>query len=88
MKSVSIWSYFYFGTCVRYLQDVQIGHKIKGRGFVLENIGSFFGTLDELSLKVTRRASFELQSFKEELEKVKDENALVSPEQASKLSAL
>jgi len=88
MKSVSIGSYFYFGTCVRYLQDVQIGHKIKGRGFVLENIGSFFGTLDELSLKVTRRASFELQSFKEELEKVKDENALVSPEQASKLSAL
>ncbi len=90
MKRQSISSYFYFGTCMRYLQDAPVGHKIKGKGFILGNIGNFLTSLNALSLEVTCRTSAydDLVAFSKELEKVTDKDAELSADQSSKLIEL
>ena len=67
MKSEPISSYIYFGTCVRYLQDVEEGWNVEGHGFVLDNINAFFKCLDKFNLPVTKRASYKLLEFKKKL---------------------
>ena len=57
MKSQSIGQYYWFGTCVRYLQDVSAGASIHGRRFVLWNIKEFKGDLERLGLHVTARVT-------------------------------
>lgn len=90
MKRISIIEYFSFGTCVRYLQDIKSGDMIKGQPFVLENIGRFVTTLEELGLVVTlsTRAAFDLKELRKELDKVKDKAATLSEEQAERLQIL
>ena len=78
MKSEPISSYIYFGTCVRYLQDVEEGWKVEGGGFVLDNINKFFMCLDKFNLPVTKRASYKLVEFKENLTQINSSNE--SPE--------
>ena len=57
MKAKSVYHYFWFGTCVRYLQDAREGHPIHEGSGVVYNIERFFENLDELGLSVTRRAA-------------------------------
>jgi hypothetical protein len=84
MQAKSIHEYFYFGTCVRYLQDASQGQKIHGDGYIVQNIISVFNSLDELDLQVTRRAADDLEELKGQLEAT-DEGAVLNSDQATKL---
>ena len=85
MLPVSIWSYIWVGTCMRYLQDVKAGRKIHGEGFVLENIESFFNELSKLGLLVTERASHKLKEIKKNFE-AKNEDSSLSMQESQELS--
>src|SRR5690349_3169325 len=87
MKAKSLFEYFFFGTSVRYLQDVDSDTRIHDSSeglYVLGNIQNFFEQLNELGLYVTLRASSRLRSFSDELES-EEEDAVLSAEQARKI---
>jgi hypothetical protein len=69
MISRSIYRYYWFGTCLRYLQDGPTGHMMRtgDRGGVRDNIDAFFRYLSELDLVVTQRVSAELEAFAKKL---------------------
>lgn len=69
MIARSIFRYYWFGTCLRFLQDAPLGIHMRtpGRGGIRDNIDFFFSYLDNLELIVTRRASYELADFAESL---------------------
>lgn len=81
----SIYRYYWFGTCVRYLQDALVGHTVLTAepGGIRNNINAFFKYLDELGLVVTQRASPELSEFADALPD--DEGATLSQEQSVRL---
>ncbi len=81
MQSKPISIYIYFGTSLRYLQDVISGVPVHGKNFILDNIDDFLTKLSEFILPVTKRASSELQEFKEKLEKTISEHKLTPEEQ-------
>lgn len=85
----SLAQYFYFGTCVRYLQDAREGiplhDKVAGQGHVLYTLDAFFRFLKALNLRVTIRASEKVSGLFREFNKM-DENATLSKEQAASLS--
>lgn len=85
MLPVSIWSYIWVGTCMRYLQDAKAGNKIHGEGLVLVNIRSFFDELAKLGLHVTERAANELEKIKKNFE-AKPADSRLSMEEAQELS--
>ncbi len=86
MEKKSIEPYFTFGTCVRYLQDVEAGRKIFGDSYVLPNITRFLGELDQLGLTVTSIAARDLRQFKTKLEKLTDKSSQLSQQQADDLT--
>jgi len=88
MERKSIYDYFFFGTAVRYLQDVEAKYPIFGGKAVLANIDIFLDELDQLGLKVTSIAAFELRGFKRKLSKIKDKNSVLSEEQAVELNMI
>jgi hypothetical protein len=90
MERKSIYGYFFFGTAVRYLQDVkpQYTYKILGPGNILENIDLCFNQLDALGLRVTKNAASELQQFRDELAKTTDQSAKLSDEQCRELKQI
>lgn len=84
MKKESIYEYYFFGTCVRYLQDAEVGFPIKEEGCVLQNIGCFLDMLDVLNLTVTKRLSADLVAFRGELKTV-ESDASLTKKQAKRL---
>jgi hypothetical protein len=84
MLSRSIFTYFWFGTCVRYLESVGKGEVIfceNDDGRIKSNIEMFFENLDKLGLLVTKRASYKLVEFKEKVvDKAKLNQELTSDE--------
>lgn len=87
MKQVPIFNYYWFGTCVRYLTDAKSGVFIKKEGYILDNINSFFGYLDDLGLQVTRRAAIDLKKMEIELETLADD-AVMTKEQINELNSV
>src|SRR5262245_19912764 len=89
MKSQLLQQYFFFGTCVRYLQDAtnnyQVGDDENGWG-TRTNIEKFFMYIIELSLQVTiHHTSFSrLQKDLNKLESLPD-NTFLSTVQASNI---
>jgi len=70
MLKKSIFDYFYFGTSVRYLQDIRAGshvHDVEQGATVLTNINRFLQTVTALGLQVTRRAAADLEDVVREL---------------------
>jgi len=88
MEKKSIYDYFFFGTAVRYLQDVKAKYPIFGDMAVLANIDIFLYDLDQLGLKVTSIAAFELREFRGKLAKIKDKTSVLSGEQAVELNTI
>ena len=88
MEKKSIYRYFYFGTFVRYLQDVKAGRKIFAQGAILENIDACLLQLDELGLKVTKNASGHLTRFRDKLTQITDKTSALSGEQANELNTI
>ncbi len=89
MIPMSLYRYYHFGICVRYLQDAQAGYKLGDAesGHLIYNLTAFFNYLETLGLDVTRRASSTLKALSDELSKL-DPEATFSEQQASKLRAL
>ncbi|MBA7603553.1 hypothetical protein ES703_10666 [subsurface metagenome] len=88
MEKKSIQGYFFFGTAVRYLQDISTGTNIFGEGYILENINRCLDELDKLGLKVTKIASWKLIKFRDELTRISDKNSLLSKEQSEELEEI
>lgn len=88
MEKKSIDDYFFFGTAVRYLQDVPEGYPIFKTGFILDNINICLEQLDKLELIVTKNASFDLTKFRDKLMKISDKNATLTAEQAKELNQI
>ena len=85
MQYKTLYSYYWFGTCLRYLQDASTNYTVKSDGGVSYNLEVFFGRLDELGLPVTKRvAKGQLDSLKEEIDTYEDGKKL-STEHAKKL---
>ncbi len=80
MQSKSISRYIFFGTTLRYLQDVKEGWKPHGKGSILENIDMFLSYLEEFTLPVTQRAAFELLELKNTLKKLDNDHKLTASE--------
>lgn len=90
MKTRSIYEYFFFGTAVRYLQDIKQGYSVRdveAGNMVLTNLRSFLETLGDLDLQVTMRAAAPLGVIVKELENLPD-GARLSPAQAKKINDL
>lgn len=88
MKRQSISQYYYFGTCVRYLQDVSAGSLIHGRGFILWNFKEFKVDLERLGFRVTWRVTVRLlQPLINELSKL-EKNSKLSEKHKSKLNEM
>ena len=83
MKKQPIYSFYWFGTCLRYLQDTTGNERIKSDHGVLYNINEFYDYLDLLELVVTKRvASSKLDAIKSELDEA-NEKARLTGTQAS-----
>lgn len=88
MKKQPIYEFYWFGTCIRFLQDAGQGHGIKSPGGVIDNLTEFLGYLDTLSLNVTKRvAEDKLDAITKELEDSIPDQKLSSA-QATKLSEI
>jgi len=88
MEKKSIQGYFFFGTAVRYLQDVKAGYQIFGDGWILENIDLCLDELDKLGLKVTSIAASELRQFRNKLAEITDKSSVLSQEQSKELNQI
>ena len=87
MQSKQISRYIYFGTALRYLQDVKAGWNVHNEGMVLENVKSFFDFLQEFNLPVTQRAAYALEQFRDKLAQSDSDHELTSDE-ASELNKI
>jgi len=87
MESKSIYSYFFFGTAVRYLQDITSGSLVHKRGCILDNLDTIINMLNELKLIVSKRAASDLINFREKLKK-KDKSHKLTTDEALKLRNL
>jgi hypothetical protein len=78
MLEKSVYRFIFFGTALRYLQDVDGNYRIKSttKGmYVLGNIEDFLRQLEELQLKVTWRAAYQLREIRDELKQIEGEDA-------------
>lgn len=90
VRAQSIHGYYWFGTCLRYLQDVPAGSPVEsepaGGLHVKGNLEGFFRYLDSLELQVTERAAQKLRDIFTELEgKDPDPDAKLTADEARTL---
>ena len=87
MKTIPIYNYIYFGTCIRFLKDCHVEMPLKKDGYIIDNLKSLFKYLDDLNLKVTQRtrAKIELEEIYEKFKK-KDKDYKLDNDDAEKLS--
>jgi hypothetical protein len=89
MKFQSLFKFYFFGTSLRYLQDVREGIKAHTQGWVIANIDSFLETLTELQLGVTERvAKSKLQPILDELNATSPNHVLTSKQATDLRSAV
>lgn len=92
MRAQSIHGYYWFGTCIRYLQDARVGMPLEtddegGLLHVKGIIEAFLKDLDVLGLQVTKRAAWKLPVFLTKLEG-KDPDATLTGDEAETLQEL
>jgi len=85
MESKSILDYFFFGACVRYLQDAIVGHELS---MIIQNIDNCLDWLNSLGLYVTQNASRDFVSFRDELHKITKKDTQLSPKQSQDLTRI
>ena len=91
MEKSLLYEYFWFGTCVRYLQDAEESYEVGGTNAVIFNLNRFLELLPRIGLTVTARtdAVAKLTDFANELSKIEiDRNVKLSAEQANTLRML
>ena len=85
MEYQSLFGFYWFGTCLRYLQDATVGFQVHGHGTVTWNIDELFSNLSAFKLPVTERLAHErLDSFVEALKALPPDSRLTT-EQATTL---
>ncbi|MCH8823689.1 MAG: hypothetical protein IH984_09305 [Planctomycetes bacterium] len=88
MKVQNVFGYYWFGTCVRYLQDARegaiVGKVDREEGYLLYNLDMFFESIKEFDLQVTNRASWDLWNILEEM-KTKDPDTTLTEDEAKAL---
>jgi len=87
MISQKVHAYYFFGTCVRYIQDAKEGVLLGGPAkvggwYIRANLEVFFKHLEEYGLVITIRASHELREGYDELSIKPPEHRLTAPEAA------
>lgn len=87
MQPKPIYDYIFFGTCLRFLQDVREGYSLKDKGFIYDNLKFFLNNLDKLDLKVTKRASYDLFNLLEKYKK-KNKNYKLTLKDAKELNEI
>src|ERR1019366_5998547 len=76
---------YWFGTCLRYLQDASVGTPLHGQGNINWNIEQLFSYLEGLELSVTARLGHKkLDDFLGEL-KTKPAEGVLAAEEAQRL---
>ena len=80
MKSRSIDHYIYFGTALRYLQDVKSGTSVHDKGYILDNIDGFLDRVVAFELPVTERACDKLILTRDTLRGVPKDHVLTDDE--------
>lgn len=80
MLSIPIFHYIWFGTDLRFLQDADQDWLVHEQGWVLQTIEHFLAQLEQFELRVTQRASYNLQQFKEDLARSKADHRLTADE--------
>lgn len=84
MESRSILDYIFFGTALRYAQDVSEGWWIHTPGGILPNLDHMLDKLKTFSLPVSHQGSGDLYTIAAELRETPDD-AKMSAEQATRL---
>lgn len=92
MQSKPIYQYIYFGSSLRYLQDVRAGWVLRAsvdaqEWYVLEILNHFLSWVPLLNLTVTDRAATNLNLFRQELGSRPPDHVLTE-EEAAKLKGL
>lgn len=85
MQRVTVYRYWQFGTTVRFLQDAREGFQIHGANVVIGNTEALFRKIDELELRVTKRAAADLADLLKEFKATPADSKLTAA-QATKLS--
>lgn len=89
MEKRDVGGYVWFGTCIRYLQDVETGWFLRSPAGILTNLEEFFRWSEYLQLTVTSRtrAFGSLQEIRNRLEAASgdDPERQCSPSEASEL---
>jgi hypothetical protein len=91
MEKTLLYQYYWFGTCVRFLQDAKEGFLIRGNDYIIGNIDSFLRYINSFGLNVTSRTSAitKLITFREVLSKAEGgEKATLSSAQADLLNRI
>lgn len=86
MRPVTVYHYWYFGTAVRFLQDIHEGTAIHPDGMVLDCLNTVFSRLDSLELSVSLEtlAAERLSKLRNEL-KESDPTATFTAQQSRTL---
>jgi hypothetical protein len=84
MREQSINEYLWFGTVLRYLQDVRQGYEVHGDAFVAANMQRFLDGLARLGLTITANAATNegVYEILEELNSTEDDARLTSAQAA------
>jgi len=80
MRKTNAWDYVYFGTAVRYLQDISADHPIHGEDLIVSNIESILEYMKQFRLPVSQRAAYRLNEVLEQLRKKPENHRLTSEE--------
>ena len=80
MKSTSILRYIFFGTALRYLQDVRVGQRARGTDYVEHNVNQLLEMLAEFELPVTIRAAYRLYETLAKLSTFDEDHTLTADE--------
>lgn len=85
MQYQSLYTFYWLGTCLRFLQDANEGIDVHGHGGIIFNIEKFFEDLEELRLNVTVRLGHEKLDVMLSALKTKPEDAVLSEDDAREL---
>lgn len=82
MRPVLVYHYWYFGTAVRFLQDIEVGVSIHHEGMVLDCLKTVFDRLEKLKLSVSNEtlAAERLSKLFNELKETESKAVLSAPQ--------
>jgi len=84
MQYRSLFKFYFFGTCLRYLQDASPHYEVHSPGGIIVNINELFSTLEELKMSVTARLAHQkLDDFVARLQEI--DERYISKELADQL---